>query len=161
MSVRVKPCHTVTPYRPRFQYNDCVGSSSFLNHKQFLYCISIQRLCRFEKIAELEKQMEGNFNTTIVSVRGLLNTPSKKDKLVFQYNDCVGSSKNRKSSPQVSRAFQYNDCVGSSGLKLNITNVVILFQYNDCVGSSFLYTILCDASKISIQRLCRFELCLI
>ena len=55
---------------------------------------------------------------------------------MFQYNDCLGSSKSVASVVGFNSVFQYNDCLGSSHLCLDLILLLLAFQYNDCLGSS-------------------------
>ena len=119
--------------------------------------VSIQRLFGF--VYRIWKYQKRGKKVSIQRLFGfvapakvLLDTP-----LVFQYNDCLGSSVlwqvwyyNQQSFNttivwvrQVTRnttehlyLFQYNDCLGSSSQEVKVKTTDIEFQYNDCLGSS-------------------------
>ena len=134
MSVRVDDTDFIL-FALWFQYNDCVGSSLRVS-------ISINPL--------------SNFNTTIVSVRGTIQSLNNFNTNLFQYNDCVGSSVS---------SFFLKIIIDISIQRLcrfeclyeGHSHKILLFQYNDCVGSRKKTFFGTYGLEISIQRLCRFE----
>ena len=79
------------------------------------------------------------------------------ESVMFQYNDCLGSSKKSNSDNDTFNLFQYNDCLGSSHVGEDSEIQNLEFQYNDCLGSSKKVNTICKTvNMVSIQRLFGF-----
>ena len=117
--------------------------------------VSIQRLFGFVLEKEFENIKKAGFNTTIVWVRLSIGELFGICRILFQYNDCLGSSYRTTKSVDVLNVFQYNDCLGSSINTPVLYQQYKEFQYNDCLGSSVL-----DISKEEYFELFQYNDCL-